>query len=144
MLPTVVATPKLVRAFADQLVPFELKTYPAVPGAINPMLAPPTIKALLVKLEAPVPPLAMGRMLLTLVLRSIFPANMPLVIFEFPIVVTPVLFMVTSPERFLSTAALLLFPMSTFPSFKIVPAKVVLDSGISATAVIRPLGSTVI
>ena len=143
-LPTLVATPKLEMGLELHCVPLELRMLPDDPGDRNPRLVPPTKMALFVRLETPVPPFVMGRRFETLELKSILPANMPLVTFPVPILVTPRLFIVTSPERLRSTAAFEPFPTKNLPSFRMVPAKVVFDKLISVTLVILPLASTVI
>ena len=75
-LPPIVATEvtPLAGTAADvHVVPLEVRTFPVVPGAIacKALVPFPNKTLLAVSVAAPVPPLATGRIPVTLVLRSV-------------------------------------------------------------------------
>ena len=95
-----------------------------------------------VEVVTPVPPLRTGNVPVTLVVRSIDPASISLVTFPVPIVVTPVLVMVTSPVGETAAARSEPLPRMIFPEVSAEPTGEDPVMVVLVTPVTLPLAST--
>ena len=91
----------------------------------------------------PVPPFATGNVPVTFDVSSIEPASWSLVTLPAPMVVTPVLSIVTSPVGVTAAARLVWLPTIIFPEFSADPTGEAPVMGVLVTPVTRPLASTV-
>ena len=91
----------------------------------------------------PVPPFATGNVPVTFDVSSIEPASWSLVTLPAPMVVTPVLSIVTSPVGVTAAARLVWLPTMIFPEFSADPTGEAPVMGVLVTPVTRPLASTV-
>ena len=96
-----------------------------------------------VEVVVPVPPLRTGKDPVTLAVRSIEPASWSLVTLPAPMVVTPVLSIVTSPVGVTAAARLVWLPIMIFPAFSAEPTGEAPVMGVFVTRVTGPLASTV-